>query len=1317
MTKIISILSILLFLSNFTHGQTPSDVPCNAPTITASGTPGTPINANIALCCNSYINFLGTGPTCGTAQTDRDSWFKINNMTAGEQYNFMYIETGNRQTWVEIFELPAGKDCAVATNFKTVKCARANNVAFFPGSTVSATFTPPNAGSTYYARFQRVNVSDQALEGTFSVTKSYPNEEPCTASLLQTQPSQGTNPTFGNTITAADWKPDVLTGPTCGSNNDVWYKFVATACSMQIFVDNLSQSSYEMQAALMAATNGDCNNQMEIVPCGGQPDQYLDIMLSADNLTVGKTYYVIVDGYSPPYINAVGNFSIEVFKKPNGPECPKISSPCECGDPLTCGGTVLPNSVAGNAALAAALANPSANGCFNFAQNTPPAPPLCGGSNTVEFCTKYTALAGDELIAFDNIVNADPTCEVLSTKNIAYEEGICAAPINSVCLDYNKKSPVFKVEAGKTYRFCRQVVTNGADADCVGKTYQSFCAFLWKMPASSTSTQTICNGESVTIGTNTYNTSGTTTTKIVSPFTGCDSTVTLNLTVLPKITSAVSTTICNGETFTVGNTKYGTSGTFTVIIKALNGCDSTVTLTLNVLPAKSSNLTTTICAESTLTVGTSTFDKTGTYTVVVKTPNQSCDSTVNVNLTVAKKIGSTLNKTVCVGGSFTINGETYSTTGNFDQKLKAANGCDSTFTVALTVLPDLKKSISEGICEGSTYTFGKQVLTKSGVYTEVFKTSIGCDSTVVLTLNVSKKVEKKIKESICEGGSVKIGPNTYTTTGIYTVTIGLAGGCDSTVILDLTVNPKKTFAWDKTVCFGEKVTIDGKDYDKSGTIVTKTKAGCDSTIILNLTVKPKNETILNRAICDGKTVEVNGVTYSTAGTFPIFSGKDKMGCDSTATVIIVKEDLSVAVSTKEASCAVGAKDGGATVTSPIGPGYTYIWSNGQTGAVLKDVADGPYTVTVTSSSGCTKAVPVSVPKREIPKPQFDVTDVNCANSTGGALAVKSPIGAGFTYQWSNNSQGISITGLKKGDYTVTVADPTGCTSVGTGTVSETPLASINISKTGAICESLTGSATINPTVAMTKYKWSNGSDSISIKNVKGGEYSVTGTDNNGCTSTGKVTIDKSSATFTVTVIPNNVIIGEGATTSVKIVVVPKVADFELSLNPVGTITVTGTKGDTIFATIKPTVTGKQDKDQVINYQVIVKDKNTTCSGSGPLSVTIKSFKIQFPSVITPDETDPTLKDNTILQPVETGVEVFTQYSVFNRWGERVYHIDTPTSPDNMKKQGLYWNCNYDNEVSGKKCPTDVYIIVAKYKTKIDPTGEEKTHSQDFTVLR
>jgi Secretion system C-terminal sorting domain len=327
MPKKITIFIISLIFNHISLAQLiPSNKPCAAPTIAVSDTAGILIINKIGYCCNDYSNFLGKEPSCGTAKTDKDAWFKIAPMETGQQYNFLYVEQGNRQTWVEIFELPAGENCNVATNYKSVKCARANNVGFYIGMPVSATFIPSNATSTYFARFQRLNVTDQALEGDFSITRSYPNEEPCGATLLKVQSSKGTKPTSGNNISAADWKPEVLTGPTCGPNNDVWYKFVATSCAMEVFINNLSKNSFEMQAALLTSVEGNCNEQLQVLPCGGQPDEYLDIKLSSDSLTIGKTYYVIIDGYAPLYINAVGNFEIEVYEKNiKGLDCSKLT--------------------------------------------------------------------------------------------------------------------------------------------------------------------------------------------------------------------------------------------------------------------------------------------------------------------------------------------------------------------------------------------------------------------------------------------------------------------------------------------------------------------------------------------------------------------------------------------------------------------------------------------------------------------------------------------------------------------------------------------------------------------------------------------------------------------------------------------------------------------------------------------------------------------------------------------------------------------------------------------------------------------------------
>ena len=1130
MIRILSILGLVLSICNFAQAQTPSNNPSNAPIVQASNTPGSAIGNIISLCCSSYTNFLGTNPTCGVAQTNRDAWFQINGMTAGEQYNFLYIETGNRQTWIEIFELPSGKDKTVPANFKTVKCARANNVAFYPGSTVSATFVPPNAGSTYYVRFQRLNVTDESLEGNFQVTKSYPNEEPCGATLLQVQPAQGTNPTFGNNTTAADWKPDILTGPLCGPNNDVWYKFVATACSMQIFVDNLSQNVYEMQAAILASPNGDCNNLMDVTPCGGQPDQYLDIMLTADNLTIGKTYYVIVDGYSPPYVNAIGNFSIEVFKKPNGPVCPSIASPCDCSDALTCGGTVLPNSAAGNAALNAATANPLGNGCYSFAANGP-APALCGGNNTVEFCSKYTALSSDTLIAFDNIVGKDPTCEVLSTKNIAYEEGLCAAPIDAVCLDLNKKTPVFRVTPGKTYRFCRQIITNGSDVDCLGKTYQSYCGFLWKVPVNYPMLKTVCNGESVKIGNTTYNTTGIYTTTL-SASTGCDSIITLNLTVLPAKSNSITTSICNGDSYTLGNDKFNKTGTYTSVVKAPNGCDSTVTLVLTVLPANIVNVSKTICFGEKITIGTSTFDKTGVYTASVKTNGLKCDSTVNLTLTVLSKNNKIDKKVVCNGASVTSNGTVYDKTGKYDQKYKGKDGCDSTYTLDLTVLPILKKDVNASICDGTSYTIAGQTFDKPGTYPIVVKTKLGCDSTITLTLKISNKVETTLTKTICEGDKIVFGGLTYDKTGIYPKTYNNPGGCDSTATLNLTVTPVLTSNITETLCYGKTKVINGKIYSQTTKedIKIKNSKGCDSLkITLNLTILDENKAVYTGSTCqaidDSIKVNVKGKMISVpakVGTYPIGGSKDKNQCDSTAVIVITAESVTPATGIAEIfDC--NQKVGAYNITSPTGAEYAYKWSspNGN-GTKLSNAPAGTYTVTISSSkSACVQVLTTTLAPRA-----FDVKTVStastCAGSASGSVAIITPKGA-KSYDWSLNANvkdKITETAknLQKGTYSVTVTEADGCTGVGTDEVKEGAGITANIAENNVkiyLGETATFTlitTAVNPTITWTPATVTLKSGTTNVYTVKPttkGEnipYKVTVTDANGCTATAQVVL-------------------------------------------------------------------------------------------------------------------------------------------------------------------------------------------------------------------
>jgi Secretion system C-terminal sorting domain len=212
----------------------------------------------------------------------------------------------------------------------------------YASASISATFTPTNPNSRYYLRFQRVNTGsfDTAIAGKIAVTKAYPNDEPCGATEIPIDSSKGLHTTTGSNIGAADWKPYVVVGPTCGTNNDVWYKFVANVCSVDLFIQNLNPEIYEMQAAVLKNDNKNCSSTLgkfsEVTACGGKSNQHLDISLTANKLTIGETYYIVIDGYAPPYDSAIGNFSIQAFASLIQ-DCPLVSSVEDClTNPVNC---------------------------------------------------------------------------------------------------------------------------------------------------------------------------------------------------------------------------------------------------------------------------------------------------------------------------------------------------------------------------------------------------------------------------------------------------------------------------------------------------------------------------------------------------------------------------------------------------------------------------------------------------------------------------------------------------------------------------------------------------------------------------------------------------------------------------------------------------------------------------------------------------------------------------------------------------------------------------------------------------------------------
>ena len=402
--------------------------------------------------------------------------------------------------------------------------------------------------------------------------------------------------------------------------------------------------------------------------------------------------------------------------------------------------------------------------------------------------------------------------------------------------------------------------------------------------------QVICEGDSVIIGNQVFKTGGQYSI-FLQTSKGCDSIIKLNLTVLDTSINTFVTTICDGDSITIGDETYKVAGIYTIVLKSTTGCDSTVILDLRIKPTQTTNLTEIICQGESVTVGNLSFSTTGVFTVVLQT-FQSCDSTVILDLTVNPISRSTIFEIICEGDSIIVGNQTFNSTGNYTITLENAAGCDSIINLDLVVNPIATTNIVKSICRGEAEIIGNQVFTETGNYTVVLQTSTNCDSTVNLDLTVVEPVITELNFKVCQGETIAVGDSIYSTTGTYSNTLNSAAGCDSIVNLNLIVDPAITTPLTTSICDGDSLTIGNQTFKVEGaySVVLQSAAGCDSTVNLNLTVNSVTRTSISRSICSGDNFVVGNETFTETGEYTIVL-QSALGCDSTVLLNLLVNNL------------------------------------------------------------------------------------------------------------------------------------------------------------------------------------------------------------------------------------------------------------------------------------------------------------------------------------------------------------------------------------------------------------------------------------------
>ncbi len=558
----------------------------------------------------------------------------------------------------------------------------------------------------------------------------------------------------------------------------------------------------------------------------------------------------------------------------------------------------------------------------------------------------------------------------------------------------------------------------------------------------------ICTGFTYDIDTLSFDSTGFYTV-VLTASTGCDSIVNLTLTVTDFIETNLTESICDGDSYTLGTNTYTTAGTYSETFTAVDGCDSVVNVDLSVIPIPVTDLTESICQGDTFVLNGVDYTATGLYsdTVLAST---GCDSIINLDLTVIQPLVTDLAETICEGESFAVGDSTYTQAGTYQNLFTAVStGCDSIVNLDLTVIPIVETNLVESICDGESFPVGSSSYTASGLYQDVLTAASGCDSVVNLDLTVLPIPLTSLQESICEGDQYTVGTSIYTQSGSYSDTLTAFTGCDSIVNLDLTVIPTAQTTLDEAICDGDTYTVGNQSFDASGTYsvtLTAQSTGCDSVVTLNLTVNPIDTTDLVAAICEGEAFTIGPDDYTQTGMYTTVL-QAGTGCDSIVNLdlTVYPCDLDFTLATEDVLCNGGA-DGQITFSMEIGtPPYTYTWQQlggGLTGSgslaanglpeTLDSLPAGQYQILVTDSFDVVQVIDAQVAQPDpillsVDASNYGVFNVSCFGSADGFATVTASGGAGaFRYDWSNGQGGPTIENLSAGTYTVTVTDGNGC---------------------------------------------------------------------------------------------------------------------------------------------------------------------------------------------------------------------------------------------------------------------------------------------------
>ena len=322
-------------------------------------------------------------------------------------------------------------------------------------------------------------------------------------------------------------------------------------------------------------------------------------------------------------------------------------------------------------------------------------------------------------------------------------------------------------------------------------------------------------------------------TRMLESVYGCDSLVTLQLTIYPTYFYRTDTTICSNEKVLWHGRYFSSHDTIcTDHLYTAHNCDSIYQLRLHVQPAYLFYQSLSICDNETVTHNNNGIDviwKPGN--VVSDTVDLTyfteagCDSVYRYFTTIYPSFYHEDSITLCsderypIHDHLSVSADTLYAMGQFIlpydtvfvDSLNTIHGCDSVYRAFARIYPSYRSVDYDTICANESATWRghtyEDLLAGNHIYYDSLQTIDGCDSIYELRLCVHSNYFYELHETICDEEQYNFNGRIISdTVGVYFYTDSLqsAWGCDSVYHLYLTINPSTYVELYDTFCLGDK---------------------------------------------------------------------------------------------------------------------------------------------------------------------------------------------------------------------------------------------------------------------------------------------------------------------------------------------------------------------------------------------------------------------------------------------------------------------------------------------------------------------------------